>query len=551
MEFLNVRSSSEKASTLAQTKYRLTRFSKAAQDKVSYPHLLHQSQFFSKLHFGLLHRFFYGKDQLQYFSDDPIARLRYLGCLKTNHINSGSSPLSAPTDLPGCPSMTDIVSKRAHYSPPWADVCIIGIAGSSGSGKSTLSHAIVSKLSLPWVVILSMDSFYKSLDAESSRKAFLNEYDFDSPDAIDFDVLVDRLRDLKAGKRAEIPIYSFPKHAREKETTTIYSPHVLVLEGIFALYDPRVLELLDMKIFCEADADTCLSRRILRDVSERGRDIEGCIKQWFLYVKPNFEQYVEPQRKVADIIVPRGVENRVAITMVIQYIERKLIEKSKAHRAELKKLGQSSEDEPLSENVLLLEQTSQLRGMNTIIQDVDTSTEDFIFYFDRLSSLLVEHAMNKIYFKEKIIETPTGNKYRGLQALGETSAVIILRAGAAFETGLKRIVPDCRTGRLLIQSNVRTGEPELHYLKLPEHIKNHDSVLILDPQMSSGGAALMAVQVLVDHGVPEEKIVFVTYFAGHMGLMRLTKVFPEVKIVVCTIVADFEERWIERKYFGC
>jgi uridine kinase len=95
--------------------------------------------------------------------------------------------------------MADTLSKRAHYSPPWADVSIIGIAGSSGSGKSTLSHAIVSSLNVPWVVIMSMDSFYKSLDAESSRRAFNNEYDFDSPDAVDFDVLVDRLRDLKAG----------------------------------------------------------------------------------------------------------------------------------------------------------------------------------------------------------------------------------------------------------------------------------------------------------------------------------------------------------------
>lgn len=94
---------------------------------------------------------------------------------------------------------TSEVAARAHYSPPWADVSIIGIAGSSGSGKSTLSHAIVSQLNLPWVVILSMDSFYKTLDEEASRKAFRNEYDFDSPDAIDFDVLVDRLRDLKAG----------------------------------------------------------------------------------------------------------------------------------------------------------------------------------------------------------------------------------------------------------------------------------------------------------------------------------------------------------------
>ncbi|KAK6586333.1 hypothetical protein PZA11_001390 [Diplocarpon coronariae] len=154
--------------------------------------------------------------------------------------------------------MTDLERKSPPVPPPWAKMSalnnylngaecdfhhsIIGIAGSSGSGKSTLSHAIVSKLNLPW------DSFYKTLDEESSVKAFRNEYDFDSPDAIDFDVLVDRLRDLKAGKKAEIPIYSFAKHAREAETSTIYSPHVLVLEGIFALYDPRVLELLDMKV---------------------------------------------------------------------------------------------------------------------------------------------------------------------------------------------------------------------------------------------------------------------------------------------------------------
>jgi uridine kinase len=159
--------------------------------------------------------------------------------------------------------------------------------------------------------------------------------------------------------------------------------------------------------------------------------------------------------------------------------------------------------------------------------------------------------MNNVYFKEMTVETPVGNKYRGLISTGETSAVVILRGGSTFETGLKRVLPDCRTGRLLIQSNIRTGEPELHYLKLPDNIETHDSVLLLDPQMSSGGAALMAVQVLVDHGVPEEKIVFVTYFAGKLGLNRLTKVFPDVKVVVCTIVADFEERWIEKRYFGC
>lgn len=191
------------------------------------------------------------------------------------------------------------LARRAHYSPPWADVSIIAVAGSSGSGKSTMSHAIVSKLNLPWVVIMSMDSFYKPLTPEQSKLAFRNEYDFDAPEAIDFDELSSCLTDLKAGKRAEVPVYSFAKHQRENKTTTIYSPHVLVLEGIFALYDPRIRAMIDMGIYCEADLDTCLSRRIVRDVRERGRDVEGCIKQWFGFVKPNFEKFVQPQRQVA------------------------------------------------------------------------------------------------------------------------------------------------------------------------------------------------------------------------------------------------------------
>ncbi|MCJ1374642.1 Uridine kinase [Loxospora ochrophaea] len=441
--------------------------------------------------------------------------------------------------------------QRGLYSPPWADTSIIGIAGSSGSGKTSLAVEIVSALSLPWVVILSMDSFYKPLTPEQSKKAFRNEYDFDSPDAIDFDLLVERIKKLKQGRRAEIPVYSFEKHQRLDTVTSIYSPHVLVLEGIFALFDPRILELLDLRIFAEADADLCLSRRLTRDVKSRGRDIEGAIKQWFSFVKPNFTKFVEPQRNISDIIVPRGIENKVAIDMVVKHIQRSLAEKSEKHRKELRDLGEQVEDEPLSRNVLLLEETRQLAGMNTIIQDPATEHVDFVFYFDRMSTLLVERAMDNVHFEEASIETPQGYIYNGLRKCGDISAVVILRAGSCLETGLKRVIPDCQTGRLLIQTNYRTGEPELHYRKLPEDISIHEGVLLLDPQMSSGGAALMAVRVLIDHGVPEDKIFFVTYFAGKMGIKRLLKVFPEVKVVVCRIVEDFEERWIERRYFGC
>ncbi|KFY29002.1 hypothetical protein V493_02598 [Pseudogymnoascus sp. VKM F-4281 (FW-2241)] len=415
----------------------------------------------------------------------------------------------------------DSPSPKAHYSPPWNNVTIIGIAGSSGSGKSSLSRAILSSLNLPWVAIVGLDSFYKPLNEADHAKAHRNELDLDAPGAIDFDLLVEQLQDLKHGyfvKRTPIPAYLEDVRAK--------SPICLFFTNL-------ELEL------------------VLRDIAERGRDAEGCIKQWFAFVKPNFERYVEPQRKVADIIVPRGIENTVAITMVTQYIERKLIEKSKAHRAELKKLGSDCENEPLASSVSVLEQTSQLKGISTIIQDVDTSAEDFIFYFDRIAALLIEHALNNSNFRSKMIETPTKHVYNGYQRNGEPSAVVILRAGAAFETGLKRVIPDCKTGRILIQSNIRTGEPELHYQKLPVGIQNQDSILLLDPQMSSGGAALMSVQVLIDHGVAEDRIVFVTYFAGKMGLNRLTKVFPRVKVVVCEIVADYEPRWIEKRYFRC
>lgn len=306
-----------------------------------------------------------------------------------------------------------------------------------------------------------------------------------------------------------------------------------------------------MKIFCEADADTCLSRRLLRDVRDRGRDVEGIIKQWFAWVKPNFEKYVDPQRKVADIIIPRGVENRVAMAMVVQFIEQKLLEKSRHHRAALTRLELEAQTKSLSKKVTVLKETSQLKGMHTIIHDIDTTSEDFIFYFDRLASLLIEQALNNVSFVSRTVTTPGGYDYNGLQPCGNVSAVILVRGGAALETGLHRVIPDCRTGRILIQSNLRTGEPELHYLKLPQDIAKHEAVLLLDAQMSSGGSALMAVQILVDHGVELDRIVLATYSAGRMGLYRLTNVFPDIAVVVGSIVPDVEERWVERRYFRC
>ncbi|KAJ5627489.1 Phosphoribulokinase/uridine kinase [Penicillium herquei] len=442
-------------------------------------------------------------------------------------------------------------TQEVKYSPPWQDLSIIGIAGSSGSGKTSVAMEIVKSLNLPWVVILVMDSFYKSLSPDDHRKAHSNEYDFDCPDSIDFDLLVQTLRDLKKGKKAHIPVYSFAEHQRQPQTTTLYSPRVLILEGILALHDPRITEMLDVKIFVEADMDVCLGRRVLRDVRERGRDIEGIIKQWFTFVKPSYTRFVEPQRGISDIIIPRGIENVTAIDMVVKHIQRKLQEKSEKHTAELHKLGLIAAKVELPPNVHVLPSTPQFLGMNTILQSPETQQDDFVFYFDRLASILIERALDMTQYIPTTVETPQGNKYLGLNPLGTVSAVAILRGGSCLETALKRSIPDCITGRVLIQTNDASQEPELHYLKLPPRLEEHTSVLLLDPQMSSGGAALMAVRVLLDHGVQESRIVFVTCAAGETGLKRLTAVFPKINVIVGRIEEEGEPRWMEKRYFGC
>lgn len=251
--------------------------------------------------------------------------------------------------------------------------------------------------------------------------------------------------------------------------------------------------------------------------------------------------------------MPRGIENVVAISMVSDRIHKTLDQKSKMHQVELRRLGQVAEDAPLSENVLIMQHTNQLRGINTILMDPTLPREEFIFYFDRLVVMLVEQAFSTgLCFKQLNVEVPKGGyTYDGLKLDGEVSAVVVLRGGSCLETGLKRVIPDCRIGRLLIQTNFRTGEPELHYTKLAEDVSTHKRVLLMDPQMSSGGAALMAVRVLLDHGVKEHRIIFVTYLAGKNGLNRLMSVFPEIKVVVCRIVGDMETRWVEQRYLGC
>lgn len=155
-------------------------------------------------------------------------------------------------------------------------------------------------------------------------RAEKNEYNFDHPDAFDIDLMADVLGKLKEGKKVEVPIYNFLTHQRETVTKTMYGANVIIFEGILAFHSQEVLDLLDMKVFVDTDADIRLARRLKRDISLRGRDIEGVIKQYSSMVKPAYCNYIAPTMVHADIIVPRGGENKVAIQLIVQHVHTQL-----------------------------------------------------------------------------------------------------------------------------------------------------------------------------------------------------------------------------------
>uniref|UniRef100_H2LXZ3 Uridine-cytidine kinase n=1 Tax=Oryzias latipes TaxID=8090 RepID=H2LXZ3_ORYLA len=226
-------------------------------------------------------------------------------------------------------------NKRTIYTagrPPWYNVTgttfkeafVIGLCGGSASGKTTVANKIIEALDVPWVVLLSMDSFYRVLNKEEQELAAKNEYNFDHPDAFDFELLISVLRKLKKGKSVKVPVYDFTSHCRRKEWKTVYGANVVIFEGILAFANKELLKLLDMKVFVDTDSDIRLIRRLKRDISQRGRDVSGIIKQYNKFVKPAFEQYIEPTVQVADIVVPRGGENFVALDLIVQHVHSQL-----------------------------------------------------------------------------------------------------------------------------------------------------------------------------------------------------------------------------------
>lgn len=194
---------------------------------------------------------------------------------------------------------------------------IIGIAGGTGSGKSTLAQNIEKEF-MHNITMLSHDYYYKSnsnLPFEERKK--LN---YDHPDAFETDLLIEHLKKLKNGETIRRPSYSFVEHQREKETYEVIPRKVIIVEGILLFENKTLRDMMDIKIFVDADADIRFIRRLLRDVKDRGRTLDSVVEQYTTTVKPMHEQFVEPSKKYADIIVPEGGYNQVALNMIVEKI---------------------------------------------------------------------------------------------------------------------------------------------------------------------------------------------------------------------------------------
>jgi uridine kinase len=200
--------------------------------------------------------------------------------------------------------------------------CVLGVAGGTGSGKTTVVRAILDAVGAERIALVEQDSYYRDVDWRNESE--LIHHNFDHPAAIDNELLVSHVAALKAGHPIEVPVYDFVRHRRTARTRRIEPQPVILLEGILIFVEPDLRELLDFKIYVDTDADLRLIRRLGRDMSERGRTVQDVLRQYLETVRPMHLEFVEPSKRHADVILPEGGENKVALEMVIAHVEQLL-----------------------------------------------------------------------------------------------------------------------------------------------------------------------------------------------------------------------------------
>jgi len=197
---------------------------------------------------------------------------------------------------------------------------LIGIAGGTGSGKTTVARALADGLPPDSVALVDHDSYYRDRsDLSFEERSSLN---FDHPDALDNDLLIQHLERLRAGEPVQVPIYDFKVHGRRRETREVHPKPVIIVEGILVFVDERIRRLLDIKLFVDTDADLRVFRRIRRDLEQRGRSFASIREQYYATVRPMHLQFVEPSKRWADLIIPEGGENRIALDLILGKLAR-------------------------------------------------------------------------------------------------------------------------------------------------------------------------------------------------------------------------------------
>ncbi len=191
---------------------------------------------------------------------------------------------------------------------------IIGIAGGSGSGKTSVAKALVKDMHLNGTVIIEQDWYYKDLAHLPQEERM--KWNFDHPDSVEFNLLIKDLNSMVRGETVDVPQYNYVTHSRAKETLTIAPQKVIIVEGIMVLYEPKLRELLDIKLFVDTDPDIRFIRRLKRDIYKRGRAIDNVIDQYMQTVRPMHETFVEPSKRFADVIIPEGGKNKVAVDLL-------------------------------------------------------------------------------------------------------------------------------------------------------------------------------------------------------------------------------------------
>lgn len=196
---------------------------------------------------------------------------------------------------------------------------VIGVAGGTASGKTTVSRRIWEAVGRERIAYMQHDNYYKDQSHLTPQERALTNYDH--PDSLESSLMVRHLRELRAGRPVDIPVYDFSVHNRSKETLRVNPAKVVLVEGILIFVEPALLDLMDMRIFVDTDADIRFIRRLRRDMVERGRNLDSVVKQYLATVRPMHMEFVEPSKRYADVIVPQGGDNRVAMEMIVSRIQ--------------------------------------------------------------------------------------------------------------------------------------------------------------------------------------------------------------------------------------